>query len=531
MRIGQSAKRALSQDVGLQDFGQDRHGTVAVIMALSLSILMLCVGVSVDMVRWHQAQAMTNSALDAGVLAGGHSLQLNPQNTQAAIEAATATYLANTANRLPMNSDSLHFVVDGPSQTVVALGTAEMKTTVLSVMGIDHLGVLTATASNSARSIVSPGGPGGSNLEVSVMLDVTGSMCADGAGPCSNDPKMAALKAAATDLVNIVVRDGQTEHTTKVALVPFSTRVRVGPDGGGGPLMQALTNLSPLQSYVYNLCTDGTGGGGSESDIPWTCTTYVPTPVTDWKVMPCVTERFFTATGFDASDDAPGAGTWLNAHEGTRAILSLDSSDTPLLSGTGAPGDPTGNWNYTADGVCADILPGNEVMPLTSDKAALFARIGGLEAFGATSGALGTAWSWYMLSPNWGSVWTGASAPAPYAELLEINPNGAPKLRKVAIMMTDGGYNTLRSSKGQDQQMVSNHAMDLCDNMKAQHIEIFTVGFALAELPAGEQAIARATLQHCGTDLSHFYESLTLDGLQSSFRSIGMKLSGLRLSR
>ena len=50
-------------------------------------------------------------------------------------------------------------------------------------------------------------------------------MCADGAGPCSNDPKMAALKAAATDLVNIVVRDGQTEHTTKVALVPFSTRI------------------------------------------------------------------------------------------------------------------------------------------------------------------------------------------------------------------------------------------------------------------------------------------------------------------
>ena len=79
--------------------------------------------------------------------------------------------------------------------------------------------------------------------------------------------------------------------------------------------------------------------------------------------------------------------------------------------------------------------------------------------------------------------------------------------------------------------MVSNHAMDLCDNMKAQQIEIFTVGFALTELPASEQAIARATLQHCGTDISHFYESLTLDGLQSSFRSIGMKLSGLRLSR
>ncbi len=59
-------------------------------------------------------------------------------------------------------------------------------------------------------------------------------------------------------------------------------------------------------------------------------------------------------------------------------------------------------------------------------------------------------------------------------------------LRKVAILMTDGGYNAFRSGKEQDQQTVSDYAKDACTAMKAKGIEIYTVGFALNELTAAE---------------------------------------------
>ena len=508
----------------------DERGTVAVIMALALGMLLLSIGVAIDLTRWHQAQAMTSAALDAAVLAGGRSLQLNPAEPQAAIMIAERTYRTNVKSRPTIAADTVKFDIATTGQAVTATGNASMQTAVLQVIGISKLDLQADTGMGMAEAEVSPGGPGGSNLEVSVMLDVTGSMCTDGAGPCTNDPKIATLKAAATDLVNIVVKDDQSQHTTKVALVPFSTRVRVGADGAGGALMKSVTNLDATATYNTTVCTASTGSGGSEGNGNWVCTASAPAVAANWMVMPCVTERV-TGGAFDVTDDAPGANKWLNGHDGSRALLSWDSADAPLTSQTGTVADPSYNWNYNGNGSCADIQQGNEVVPLTSDKATLMSHIDGLQAYGATAGALGTAWSWYMVSPNWSGVWTGGSTPGSYADLTVHNANGAPKLRKVAILMTDGGYNTLRSDKSKPQQTVSDVAMALCDNMRAQGIEIFTVGFALNELAEPEQSIARTTLQHCGGDISHFYESISLPQLQGAFRSIGTKLSGIRLTR
>ena len=79
--------------------------------------------------------------------------------------------------------------------------------------------------------------------------------------------------------------------------------------------------------------------------------------------------------------------------------------------------------------------------------------------------------------------------------------------------------------------MVSDHAKDVCAAMKAKGIEIYTVGFALDQLTPAEATIARATLQACGTDASHFYETLDVPQLQTAFRAIGSKMAGLRLTR
>ena len=364
------------------------------------------------------------------------------------------------------------------------------------------------------------------------MLDVTGSMCDDGVGPCLTGTKISGLKAAASELINSVVNPSPTGLVSRVALVPFATKVRVGPDGGGAAVMKTLTNLDATWSGLFHDCTSATGSSGSETEGTWTCSAYADIAAANWPIQPCVTERFADGA-YDVSDSAPGPGLWLNAHDGTRRMLSMDSTDVPLAfgQGTGVAGDPADHWNFRPDGACGDIAEGNDVTPLSTDKAALLARIDALQGYGGTAGALGTSWSWYMLSPDWGPVWSGASAPGSYSDLTTAQSNGAPLLRKVAVLMTDGGYNAMNANKEQDQQMVSDHAKDVCAAMKAKGIEIYTVGFALDQLTPAEATIARATLQACGTDVSHFYETLDVPQLQTAFRAIGSKMAGLRLTR
>ncbi len=513
----------------VQSFAGDRRGTMALMIALTLPLVMLCVGIAVDTGRWYGARKTTSSAIDAAVLAGARALQLNPSDPNNALTVASQVYAANVKDRTPLLSDGVNFAVADNGSSIVATGDAKLGTTFLAISGIADLDVVGAA---KAKAMVSVGGKGGSNIEIAVMLDLTGSMCDNGVGPCNGGNKMDGLKAAAKDLVEIAVSADQSKYTSKVSLIPFSTRVRVGPDGGGGAMMKALTNLDATWNGWFNICKQSTGGGGSEDGGNWACQQYASEQQTNWKVMPCVTDRFYNgAGGFDATDDTPGANRWLNAHGGDRMILSSDSTDQAPTSKKGLQqADPADNWNYDPSGSCADVDEKNQMMPLTANKSALKSRINDLVAYGATAGALGTAWASYTLSPNWSTVFAGASAPASYGDLAVTQASGAPLLRKVAVLMTDGGYNTYRGWKGQNQQAVSNYALQVCSNMKARGIEVYTVGFALDQLPANERTIAEATLKACGTDLQHFYDTLNVSQLQAAFRDIALQLTSIYMS-
>lgn len=489
----------------LHRFARNERGTVLIIFAVSATLLFLAAGVAVDTGRWFLARSTVNAAIDAAVLAGARSLQLNPDARNEAIDVARRTYASNLQGGPLLLRDEVAFDVSSDGKAIDATGTAVIGTTLLQIAGIAEMAVVAAPGAKLASASVTVGGSGGSNIEVAVMLDVTGSMCNDGVGPCTSGIKLTGLKEAAKRLVEIVVSDDQSQLTSKLAVVPFSTRVRVGPNNGGGARMTALTGLAPTWSGWMSVCNAGSGSGGSETNGNWSCSSVVTQQVSAWPIMPCVTERYYQSTGrIDATDRAPGVGAWLNAHDGTRMTQSWDSSSTGATQylGTSAT-DPSYQWNY-GHGGCADVAEANEIVPLTSDKSRLAASIGGLEAFGATAGALGTAWSWYMLSPEWNSIFSGESAPASYSLLTSKRPSGAPELRKVAVLMTDGGYNTFRSAKGMAQQTVSNYAIELCAGMKAKGVEVFTVGLALDQLPAAERTIAEQTLRACGTDLSHF---------------------------
>jgi hypothetical protein len=490
-------------------------------------------GAAVDYGRWQNARVATQSAMDAAVIAGTRALMENGGDADHALKVAADYYAKNVISRSDDVIDTISFQLNAEGTGVAATGNAELPTTFLSLLNISALSLVDASKAQGAAAEVGEASPGG-DLEISLMLDVTGSMCDDGEGPCTSGSKLTALKAAARNLIDTVVWDDQSQYTSKVAIVPFSTRVRVGKNGAGGGIMKKVTDLNPTWSGYYKMCINGSGGGGSEDGITWTCNQYQTQNHSGWKIMPCVTDRFYdSGWKFDLTDTAPGTGKWLNAHDGSRMTLSRDSSNTVPTTETGTSSKPATHWNYTPQGACFDVAEANEIMPLSNSAAALKSRIDGLQAFGSTAGVLGTAWSWYTLSPNWKTVFDGNSEPKAYSLLSQTNETGAPKLRKIAILMSDGVYNTMRGWKGQDQQFMSDNAVAMCNAMKQKGIEIYTVGFALDNLMPAERDLAENTLRSCGSTIDHFYKSINVEQLQAAFKSIGAKVvkSSVRLTQ
>jgi hypothetical protein len=268
------------------------------------------------------------------------------------------------------------------------------------------------------------------------------------------------LKTAAKDLIDIVVWDDQSEYTSKVAITPFAPRVNVG-------------------SYAAQL-----------TGLPATRVIGGTTKL----LRKCLTERIGAQ---EFTDAAPGPGAYLRPYNGI-----TDPSDSAY------------NNNWSNSGSCND--PNEEIVPLSADKTSLKARIDAFTAGGSTAGTVGTAWAWYLISPQWAGVWPAGSQPAAY---------GTANLQKFAILMTDGEYNTWGAGS-MDSTTVSNKAKTLCTNMKATGITVYTIGFDL-----GGNATAVGTLRHCATDETKFYETSSGDELRQAFRDIALQIAKLRLSQ
>lgn len=94
--------------------------------------------------------------------------------------------------------------------------------------------------------------------------------------------------------------------------------------------------------------------------------------------------------------------------------------------------------------------------------------------------------------------------------------------------MTDGVYNTLQGANYGDYSSqattASSEALQLCTNMKAAGIEVFTVGFYLYSTDEIN------LLTNCATDSNHFYNATQESALLAAFRDIALKISSLRLT-
>lgn len=192
-----------------------------------------------------------------------------------------------------------------------------------------------------------------------------------------------------------------------------------------------------------------------------------------------------------------------------RAYAGAYSTCLTDRSGTAAFGDAnplSGTFNMRSAN-----CPASAVLPLTDNEDDILDHIDGLQAGGNTAGHLGAAWAWYLLSPNWSTLWPADSAPVAY---------GTEDYQKVAILMTDGMFNSYYESANGDSVV---QARAICTNMKAAGLTIYTVGF---QVPAEVLPV----LQHCASSPKHFFDAANGEELIHTFRTIAERLSGLRLA-
>lgn len=480
----------------LKKLNADEAGNIGMIFGGTLMAMAAVVGGAIDYGRFVNARSQTQNALDAASLAGGRVLQLGGTAAKA-MDVANQVYAAQKTRHA--SSDTVAFQPPTNGNTSLSpSGGVVVATPFLSIIGINNLAAVpdAATVSGScAGPSCGTGGNAGTNIEISLMLDTTGSMQGD---------KLAALKVAAKDLIDIVIWDDQSKFTSRVALAPFSDAVNVGNE-----YFTAVTNESTATQIVtgytsYNYpgsCYSNYGSllssckGKSKYGVG---PIYGPGPLK----ATCVFER----VGVNEFTDTSPAGA---------GVAPTNVSMVPWDGATGS---------------CGEATP---IQPLTKNKVALKSAIDSMVAANYTAGALGTAWAWYLLSPQWSNVFTGTAAPASYSDLTEMTADNQPKLRKIAILMTDGAYNTHQHSQGMSETAVSAKAVSLCTAMKAKGIQVYTIGFQVGTSGTAVNTLTDCASSHVidtGASIKNFYNTDTTMSLQAAFRDIALQISKLRLT-
>jgi Flp pilus assembly protein TadG len=288
------------------------------------------------------------------------------------------------------------------------------------------------------------------------------SMVLDITGSMNTNNKLADMKVAAKDIVDELFNVSLSENGVRIALAPYSASVNAGG------LAPQVTNVPVTTTCAWKKhewkCQD-TAGVDQDS---------------------CVIER----QGPNAATDAAPVGT-------------DKLPNVPTL--------PYGNY----------VCPPSTVLGLQgkSQQQELKDTIDSYIAEGGTAGHIGTAWGWYLLSPEWSSV-LGASAPKPYDDS---------DVEKSVIIMTDGLFNTSYLTGGSTPAGTMtaesySQFQALCGGMKAKKIKVYTVGFDLSD----PQALLE--LQNCASEPTNFFDAKTGADLKAAFKSIADKLNTLRVA-
>ncbi|MEQ8936659.1 MAG: pilus assembly protein, partial [Amphiplicatus sp.] len=208
-------------------FGADRRGNIAIIFVFMLGVLMLFVGGAVDFTRYNTVRADLIESMDAAGLAMAQIDALNGPEIKDLSGEEREVYLKEQGKKFFQENfkhanlvDDLIVDFERTTSRSTPKASGSIKTLFLGIGGMLQFGSATnnlASLDLATDTAIVRRDDG--NIELAMVMDVTGSM---------GGTKIADLRSAAKEMVDIVVREDQTEWYSKVALVPYSIGVNVG---------------------------------------------------------------------------------------------------------------------------------------------------------------------------------------------------------------------------------------------------------------------------------------------------------------
>lgn len=606
---------------------EDARGNVAMVFGLSLPVLILMTVGGVDIHRASTVRVNLQDALDAAALAAARSPYTADDDLQRVGLASLRANLQAYPNVILREADT-RFVLNG-DDVVVASAKVDVKTLVANIFLPPYGQFMDDYLPVGAHSEVDRSSR---NIEVSLVLDVTGSMAGQ---------RLLDLQAAAKELVDLIVQPVQTPWYSKVALVPYSNAVNPGSHATAarGPISTsvnitgAVINLAGTPKTITGatkarpVVITSSSHGFSNGDVVWISAAAGMTQLNNkpYVVRNRTTDTFelytlsgsrvdgrnystytgngrvqrcqnndcsitITAANHGLSNNdyvyitnvggmtqinnethlvgnvstnsftidltetslspytsggrawsAVGGGTTYFAFENMNGDLQTHQISGCVTERVGAEAyteaAPSGSSSWVGrhypniSGTCIE----NTILPLSSNANTIKSRIDDFVAAGSTAGQIGIAWGWYMVSPNWNTLWPSGGAAA---------YNSAETLKAVVIM-TDGAFNTPYCSgvisrqagagSGANSAKIDCDATNgdpfvqsetLCDAMKARGVVVYTVGFGITAGTA-----EAALLADCASTPANFFLPASGGDLSEAFAAIGRDITQLRISR
>ncbi len=468
----------------------DQRGAVAVIVSLVAIPLIMAGGLAIDSTRLFVVKSRLAGALDATALAVGAAGGSADEMQGLADSYFRANYRQDVFGA-PATWDMT--VTDS---TIAMSASASVPTTFMSLAGFTDMTVVAETEVTREKK----------GVELAMVLDVTGSMAGS---------KIASLRAASRDLLEVMFEDEEEPDHLKVSIVPYAAAVNPGAE--------AVAMVDPADALLYD---------PSDANA-WKGCLIAPASPDDVEDNELLVGEYYDMYWWEPDtdnrwDDPNDNADFCDTYTGDLSGIETCDGDAPDLS------TPHSNDNTGPNLGCP-----SPIVPLTNNRDHLLTTVDGLVHWnrGGTFSNTGMAWGWRTLSPG-----------APFTEGVDYDDI---YYNKAVVLMTDGEnqfYNWNEGSGGTTASdytsygrvsegrigstdrhtangLIDDSLADICINMKDAGIIVYTVTFALNDQDTKD------LFEDCASGGTRYFDSPDEAALRSAFRAIGRELTNLHVSK
>ncbi|SFV26555.1 Flp pilus assembly protein TadG [Devosia crocina] len=443
---------------------QDQQGNVAIIVAFLILPMLVLAGGATDIARYEMFRAQLQDGVDRAVLASASLTQREDVRETAEQYLKTVDFIGG----VDLDFDT---AISLNQRKVTITGRYNMPTSFLPLIGIETLPIVaTATALEQQ-----------SNIELSLMLDISGSM--------NDNGKFPALKTAATDFIRTMVTP-ETRDFTTVNMVPYAGQVSLGRayfnDWGGIRLHQNSSCVELIQTDFYLANFRLADRQQAPHFTRWNSSTDKPVLPANMNPGWCPSEETSITLMSNNANALTSKIAGMRMHDGTGTAIAmvwglrfLDPAMRPRVRDAIAKGYINSEfYDRPADFLTDGTL---KVMVLMTDGAIT-------EQYTAKNpnADVRTHNNWkYFYDPIW----------------------------------------KRNLGSGETKQMMNT----VCAEAKRRGVVIFTIGFQLSDSNTSQLAM-KNDLRNCATSSAHYYDVRGLD-IASAFRAIASNINSLKLTQ